>query len=86
MPARKVRDTPGSRWYYSGGLTQVAAGVIERLTGQAIDQYAEKILFGPLASKPPSRFENRENILSPIPMAVLRLRLGFVCCVYCRPV
>lgn len=46
--ARKVRDTPGSRWYYNGGLTQVTAGVIEHLTGKTLDKYAEEVLFGPL--------------------------------------
>ena len=46
--AREIRDTPGSRWYYNGGLTQVIAGVIEHLTGKPIDNYAEEVLFGPL--------------------------------------
>ncbi len=46
--AREVRDMPGSRWYYNGGLTQVTAGVIEHLTGKALDKYAEEVLFGPL--------------------------------------
>ncbi|MEM6677980.1 MAG: serine hydrolase [Pseudomonadota bacterium] len=46
--ARPVIQTPGSSWYYNGGLTQVVAGVIERLTGQRIDEFAEEVLFGPL--------------------------------------
>ncbi len=46
--ARRVRDTPGSRWYYNGGLTQLTAGVIENLTGKTVDDYAEEVLFGPL--------------------------------------
>ena len=46
--SRNVRDTPGQRWYYNGGLTQVAAAVIESLTDKTIDQYAEEVLFGPL--------------------------------------
>ena len=46
--ARGVRETPGSRWYYNGGLTQVTAGVIEHLTGKTLDHYAEEALFGPL--------------------------------------
>jgi len=46
--ARSLRDTPGSRWYYNGGLTQVTAGVIEHLTSKTLDKYAEKVLFGPL--------------------------------------
>jgi len=46
--SREIRDTPGSRWYYNGGLTQVTAGVIEHLTGKTLDKYAEEVLFGPL--------------------------------------
>lgn len=46
--ARRVRDTPGSRWNYNGGLTQLTAGVIENLTGKILDEYAEEVLFGPL--------------------------------------
>ena len=45
---REVRDPPGSRWNYNGGLTQVIAGVIEKLTGKTVDEYAEEVLFGPL--------------------------------------
>ena len=45
---RPVQDPPGTRWYYNGGLTQVIAGLIERRTGQPIDQFAEEVLFGPL--------------------------------------
>ncbi|MEL6207798.1 MAG: serine hydrolase [Pseudomonadota bacterium] len=39
---------PGNSWSYNGGLTQVAPGVIERLTGKPIDRFAEDVLFGPL--------------------------------------
>ena len=46
--ARPVRDPVGTKWYYNGGLSQVVAGVIERKTGDPIDRYAEKVLFGPL--------------------------------------
>ena len=46
--SREVRDAPGSRWYYNGGLTQVAAGVVEQLTGKPLDRYAEEVLFEPL--------------------------------------
>ena len=28
--ARPLRDPPGTKWYYNGGLTQVLAGIIER--------------------------------------------------------
>ena len=46
--ARPLVDTPGDRWYYNGGLTQVIAGLIERLTGKPLDAFAEEALFAPL--------------------------------------
>ena len=46
--ARPLRDPPGTKWYYNGGLTQVVAGVIERETGKPLDEFAEEALFEPL--------------------------------------
>ena len=46
--ARPLEVTPGSVWYYNGGLTQVVATVIFSLTGQALDHYARTHLFEPL--------------------------------------
>ncbi len=46
--ARPLVQAPGEGWYYNGGLTQVVAGVIERLTGKPLDLYAEEVLFEPL--------------------------------------
>ena len=45
---RPVRDPVGSRWYYNGGLTQVLAGLIRRMTGKRLDKFAKEKLFGPL--------------------------------------
>lgn len=45
---RPLRDPPGTKWYYNGGLTQVVAGIIERETGKPIDEFAEDVLFEPL--------------------------------------
>lgn len=45
---RPVRDPVGSQWYYNGGLTQVLAGLIQRITGKRLDKFAEETLFGPL--------------------------------------
>jgi CubicO group peptidase (beta-lactamase class C family) len=39
---------PGDTWYYSGGLSQVVAGVIRQLTGMPVDAYAAEALFRPL--------------------------------------
>ncbi len=45
---RSVRNPVGSRWNYNGGLTQLLAGLIHRMTGKHIDEFAEDTLFGPL--------------------------------------
>lgn len=39
---------PGSLWEYNGGNTMLLAGVIERATGMGLEEYTEKVLFGPL--------------------------------------
>ncbi|WP_299480252.1 serine hydrolase [uncultured Roseibium sp.] len=46
--AKEVRDEPGSRWLYNSGLSELVGGVIENLTGTALADYAEKVLFDPL--------------------------------------
>lgn len=46
--ARPVVETPGEKWNYNGGLTQVLAGVIHRETGRPIDAFADQVLFEPL--------------------------------------
>jgi len=46
--SREISETPGSHWYYNGGLTQLVAGVIEHLTDKPLDHYAEEVLFEPL--------------------------------------
>jgi CubicO group peptidase (beta-lactamase class C family) len=46
--SRPVREPAGQRWYYSGGLTQVIAGVIEEVTGRPLGSYADEVLFRPL--------------------------------------
>jgi len=41
--------TPGEHWYYSGGLSQVLAGVIQQITDRPLATYANQVLFQPLA-------------------------------------
>ena len=48
---RPMRETPGERWYYNGGLTTLLAGVIQKHTGQPFTRYARDKLFGPLGIK-----------------------------------
>ena len=40
--------SPGERWGYIGGLTEVLAAVVQRLTGQRIEDYARETLFDQL--------------------------------------
>jgi CubicO group peptidase (beta-lactamase class C family) len=46
--------TPGKQWKYNGGTTQLLAAIIEKTTGQKIDEFAHKNLFQPLGI---SRYE-----------------------------
>lgn len=48
---RDVINPVGTQWYYNGGLSQVLAGVVTRLTGTALDKFAAKALFRPLGIK-----------------------------------
>lgn len=45
---RPVQEPPGAHWNYSGGLTQVVAGLIERRAGKGLRAYADEVLFSPL--------------------------------------
>jgi CubicO group peptidase (beta-lactamase class C family) len=45
---RPLRDPPGDVWYYSGGLTQLLAGIVHRLAARPLDDYAVETLFAPL--------------------------------------
>src|SRR5688572_21599128 len=39
---------PGQVWKYNGGTTQLLAAILERTTGQSVDQFARDYLFKPL--------------------------------------
>jgi CubicO group peptidase (beta-lactamase class C family) len=45
---RELVHEPGTRWYYSGGTTQVLASVIHQMTGQSLTEFAHERLFEPL--------------------------------------
>lgn len=45
---RPMREKPGERWYYNGGLTMLLAGVVSKLTGKPFRHYAQEVLFEPL--------------------------------------
>jgi hypothetical protein len=40
--------TPGTKWTYNSGGSALMAEIIRKSTGQHVDKYAEKFLFGPL--------------------------------------
>ncbi|MET1414048.1 serine hydrolase [Roseibium sp. HPY-6] len=46
--AKEFLDAPGRRWLYNSGLSELVGGVIEKLTGMALTDYANRVLFEPL--------------------------------------
>ena len=45
---RKQIAQPGSMWRYNSGLTLLLGGVLQKATGQYVDEFAGQYLFGPL--------------------------------------
>ena len=45
---KKIIARPGKRWNYNSGLSVLAGEIVRSLSGEYIDVYAEKRLFGPL--------------------------------------
>ena len=43
-----VREAPGQSWIYSGGAAALIGHLIEKGTGQSLDEYAAEMLFSPL--------------------------------------
>lgn len=70
---RPLREKPGTTWYYNGGLTQVLAGVVEGLTGDGLDAYAQRVLFGPLGIR--HEWLGDPSWQSPMPAAASGLRM-----------
>ena len=46
--SKELRETPGDRWTYNSGLTELIAGVIENLTGDPLADFARAVFFDPL--------------------------------------
>ena len=46
--SQPMDSDPGSKWAYNSGGSALMAEIIRKSTGQHIDKYAEKYLFGPL--------------------------------------
>lgn len=57
---RKLISTPGSEFYYNGGLSLSISYLIERNTGMSVDKFAEKYLFKTLNIKD-YRWDEVEN-------------------------
>ena len=69
---RAVVAEPGQTFQYSGGATQLLAGVLRQATGMPVDKYAERMLFGPLGI---TDYEwNKHGNGDPIAASGLRLR------------
>ncbi len=72
---KPLGNAPGTRWTYNSGLTDLVAGVVEHLTGQDFEAYAQDVLFTPLGI---SKVEwHRPEAWGPdrFPMASAGLRL-----------
>lgn len=72
--ARTLRSPPGQAWYYNGGLSQVAAGVVCAITGRRFDTYANEALFRPLGISD-YEWANVSHWDPPMPSAASGLRL-----------
>lgn len=74
--SRKSLDTPGTKWNYNGGTTQVLAAIIKKVTGVEVDEYARQYLFEPLGIK---RYQwlkfSDSGKTANIPLAAAGLRL-----------
>ncbi len=46
--SRPMREAPGERWYYNGGLTMLMAGAVTKITGEPFTTFARRVLFEPL--------------------------------------
>jgi len=46
--SRTTVTPPGEEWVYSGGCTQLLAGITEQVTGADFETYARDVFFGPL--------------------------------------
>ncbi len=69
---RTVVGKPGEKWNYNGGATQLLAAVLQKATGQAIDDFANEHLFQPLGIK---KYEWIDLPNAGIPAAASGLRL-----------
>lgn len=70
--SQEMVAAPGSRFEYSGGATLLLAAILERATGQPVDDYAHEVLFAPLGI---TAFAWRHHVLwrRPLPFSGLRL-------------
>ena len=70
--SRQIISSPGTRWNYNGGESQLLAQIILKASGMAIDKFAEKNLFKPLGINKDEWLTLKENM--PAAASGLRLR------------
>lgn len=51
---KPMADSPGARWLYNGGGTNILGQVVRQASGQMLDAFADEHLFGPLGITDPS--------------------------------
>jgi CubicO group peptidase (beta-lactamase class C family)/pimeloyl-ACP methyl ester carboxylesterase len=70
--SQKIVDTPGKKYNYSGGCTQVLAAIIEKVTKMSVDKFTQQHLFKPLGIEKYTWVKNIDG--KPSAASGLRLR------------
>lgn len=70
--SQKMTDIPGKRFNYSGGCSQLLAGIVENSTGMQVDKFTEEYLFKPLGITAYTWVKNRDG--KPSAASGLRMR------------
>ena len=45
---QRLADPPGAQFNYSGGATQLLAGILQKVAGKPLEEFAREALFAPL--------------------------------------
>ena len=65
-------DTPGKKYKYNGGCTQLLAAIVEKATGMPVDKFTDQFLFKPLDIGKYAWVKNRDG--NPSAASGLRMR------------
>ncbi len=65
-------DTPGKKYHYNGGCTQLIAAIVQKATGMPVDKFTDQFLFRPLSIVKYTWVKNRDG--NPSAASGLRMR------------